>query len=107
MDEIKNNKTLTPEQEAKIKAEFLQFKTGYQNALQKTTWNDPLTPGSKHTLSSALNDPGRQKAITDQTMAKFDLIEKALNDKDFGLLNAAANSVKSIQNADAKHPWKI
>lgn len=101
MDELKNNKTLTPEQEAKIKTEFLQFKQAYQSQLEKR-WNDPLTDGSKHTLASALNDPGRQKAITDQKMAKFDLIEKALNDKDFGLLNAAANSVKSMQSADAK-----
>ena len=101
MDDLKNNKVLSPDEENKVKAQFLQFKTAYQNELQKL-WNDPLTPGSKHTLASALNDPNRQKSITDQTMAKFDLVEKALNDKDFGLLKVAANAVTSMQNADSK-----
>lgn len=101
IDELKNNKSLSPDQEAKMKAEFFQFKNAYQSALTEM-WGQKLSPDSKLTLASALNDPGKQKSISEQAMAQFDLIEKALTDKDLGLLHAAENTLRSMNNSDAR-----
>ena len=87
LTELKDNKTLTPEREAQIKAEFLQMKQGYFNGLNEI-WTSPLAPGSKHTLASALGDPGKQKQFNDNAMEKFNLIDQALTNKHYGLLKA-------------------
>lgn len=101
LNELKENKTLTPEKEAQLKAEFLQMKTGYFNALNEM-FNQPLQPGSKHTLASAIADPGKQKQLTDLAMEKFNNIEASLTNKDYGLLYQTANTINSINNSDAK-----
>ena len=101
LTELKDNKTLTPEREAQIKAEFLQMKQGYFNGLNEI-WTSPLAPGSKHTLASALSDPGKQKQFNDNAMEKFNLIDQALTNKDYGLLKQTANSIETMQNNQAK-----
>ena len=100
-EEIKDGKSLTPDRENQIKAEFLQMKQNYENGLNNM-WNSSLAPGNKNTLASTLNDPGRQKAINDNAMKKFDLIEQAITNKDYGLLNQTSNAIKSMTDNTAR-----
>lgn len=94
-------KVLQPEEQQQMLSQFQQMKFGTRAALERAM-NEPLTPGSKETFATRINDRTKINQLIDAQMQPFEMIEKGLTDNNLGLINLAANSTKAMTNADTK-----
>lgn len=107
-----SGKDLTPEEYSQMSAQFQQIKFNTRQAMVKA-FDEPLTPGSRETLRTRINDPGKINQLIEQQLAPFDLVEKSLTDKNLGLFSAAKNWIENTNNDALKRlyndndHWKI
>lgn len=103
---------LKPEEMAQLSSQFQQIKFNTRQAMVKA-FDEPLAPGSRNTLRTQINDPTKINQLIDQQLAPFDMVEKALADKNFGLFAATKNWIENSQNDAVKRlyndndHWKV
>lgn len=99
-------KVLSPEEMQQMSATFQKLKYSTRAAME-AAFNEPTTPGSKHTLNTLINDRTKVNQLIDAQMQPFEMIEKSLTDPTLGAFNIAANAIKGMQNADLKKAYEI
>lgn len=89
-------KDFSPDEQMALRQAFanLRFKVaeGTENILGRS-W-----PDNKSTYYNQIKSPEKIRQIRETAMARIDQLEKYINDKDFGLLNADINRTKALKD---------
>lgn len=88
---------LTPEEKDQVTAAFAQLKQQYGINFDKFV-NSPTSPSSGRTVAS-YTTPDKVKGIRTQGMQDLADIEDGLTNEKYGLVTAAANNSKALQDA--------
>lgn len=92
-------KPLTPEDQQTLRNQFAQLKLAYQSKMESVI--NETNPKTGNSYSSLIGDNNEVEKVRKNAMTRFDNIEQALNNGDFGLLNIQTNIAKAQQDDTA------
>lgn len=89
-------KDFTPEQQMDLRRSFAALKFTIQEGTEQIlskTWAD-----NKSTYLNSIKSPEKIKQIREAATTRIEYLEKLINDKDYGLLNADVNRTKAMRD---------